>query len=177
MSHPRIMMVGAALVVGLGLSWAMFNLPKPAAPVPAGFVRVDPPKPLPAALAGRFGRPGVVAFWATWCTPCLAEMPSLARFNRAAEGKGIGLLTVLEEHESAKDAAVRIMGRNGLGEVPLVVDDDSSLGNTLGVFGIPTALVVNAKGEEIARLVGGADWARPEMLAQIEALIAQAATP
>jgi len=177
MSPRRLIITVAAVAATLGLGAAFLTPPKSPASRPAAFVVTQPPRPLPAPLAAQLHQPGLVSFWATWCVPCLAEMPSLGRFKAAAEARGIGLITVLEERAAAKSAALRIMAEKGLAEVPLIVDDQSLLGSAVGIIGIPTTLVVNDRGEEIARLTGGADWSRPEILSQVEALIAKAPRP
>ncbi|MBI3446224.1 MAG: TlpA family protein disulfide reductase [Magnetospirillum sp.] len=105
----------------------------------------------------RITRPTLVTFWATWCVPCLREMPTLAKFKPMAEAAGIDLITVNEDKEGLPVAS-KFLAEKGLSDLPLVVDADGKVAKALGVKGMPTALIVNARGEEVARMEGEADW-------------------
>ncbi len=159
----RILILAAAaalLAAVLGTSFGPGKSP-PLSLSLRSFVRVDPPKPLADGsekpLSGRIVRPTVVVFWATWCEPCLREIPTLGRFRTMADAAGIDVLTVSLDR-SGIDIPRRFLIEQGLGDLPLVLDAGGVVSMALGIRGVPTTLIVNAKGEEVARTEGEADW-------------------
>ncbi|MGE5506569.1 MAG: TlpA disulfide reductase family protein [Actinomycetota bacterium] len=119
-------------------------------------VKSEPPRPLPS-LGQPQGRPAVVAFWASWCTPCARELPTIARFRASAEKAGVSVLTVSVDKDG-QPAAERFLAQNNLTGLPMVTDPDNALAKAAGVKGLPTALILNDKGEEVARIEGESDW-------------------
>jgi thiol-disulfide isomerase/thioredoxin len=142
--------------------------PSPAAPVTMERVtRVEPPRQV--SMEGVTG-PAVVTFWATWCSPCLRELPTVLSFKAKAEKAGISVLAVSEDKEGAK-ATAPFLEKNGLTALPLKFDPDNSLSRSLDVRGLPTTLILNASGEEVGRVEGEADWSGDEALATVSALV------
>ena len=181
------MLVALSVLVVLGVISGL-RMPEPGfAPslVRDAMVPTSPPRPL-VALASvdadggslpfnrRVTRPTVISFWATWCQPCLHELPSLGQFKTMAAAAGIDVLTVSEDRGGA-GPPVKLLAEKGLSFLPLVVDADGALAQALGIRGMPTMLVVNGRGEEVARMEGGADWSRPESLEAVTGLLAAAA--
>ncbi len=111
----------------------------------------------------RITRPTVISFWATWCIPCLRELPTIAKFKVMAEAAGIDVLTVSEDKEGA-GPPTKLLAEKGLSELPLLIDSDGSVAKAHRVKGMPTTLIVNAKGEEIARMEGEVDWSQKSSL-------------
>jgi len=98
------------------------------------------------------GKPMLVNIWATWCQPCVREVPLLLRF-RAAAGDRIGIVGVL--HEDEQGQALEFARQYGM-HYPSVVDDD---GRVLRAFGSgpPITLLVDATGR--VRQVKRGEWA------------------
>jgi thiol-disulfide isomerase/thioredoxin len=132
-------------------------------------VKSEPPRPLPP-LGQPAGRPAVVAFWASWCTPCARELPTVARFRAAAEAAGVAVVTVSVDKDG-KPAAERFLAQHDLAALPVVADPDNTLANAAGVKGLPTALILNDRGEEVARIEGESDWDSGTALATVAALV------
>ncbi len=107
----------------------------------------------------RITKPTVVNFWATWCIPCVRELPLFAKFKPLAEAAGIQVLTINVDKEGAP-VAKKFLQEHGL-DLPVILDQDGSVSKALKVRGMPTALLVNVKGEETARMEGEADWSQP----------------
>lgn len=121
-------------------------------------------------LSAYAGKPLVLTFWASWCAPCLRELPTLARFKPRAEAAGINVATVSEDKEGAA-VAKGYMDGNGLGALPLFVDPDGELAKALGVKGLPTTLIIDAEGREVARIQAEADWSGPDVVSVISTVL------
>ena len=147
-------------------------------------VKASPPRPLEAVASvdadgnsmpfnARIKRPTLISFWATWCVPCLRELPTVGKFKAMADQAGLDVLTVSEDKEGAGPAQ-KLLAEKGL-SLPLLVDADGSVAKALRVRGLPTTLIINAKGEEVARLEGEADWGEKSSLDTVLGLLNDAA--
>lgn len=107
------------------------------------------------------GRVVVLSLWATWCSPCVEEMPTL---NRLA-----GLLPMiavvpvnLDAHGAA--AAARFIERHALLNLSAYHDSQGQLMGLLGARGLPTSLVIDRTGRIAAVVEGAIDWTSTQML-------------
>ncbi len=118
-------------------------------------------------LSGYRGKPVIVNFWATWCPPCRAEMPSMQRAWEAVKGEEILILAVnVGEGVGAIDefAANQPVG------FPLLMDPNAALMRTWPLKGLPTTFVVDPQGRLVYRAVGEREWDDPKILDQVRAL-------
>ncbi len=167
--------VGGTLVAGL---W-------PRKPYAAGLDKLqrhDPPRPLPEAefrdaegapvTLAAFRDQGVVLnLWATWCAPCVAEMPSLQRLAGLVRQDRIMVLPLSSDRGGAP--AVRAFyDRLGLKDLGIWLDPRGAAARSWGARGLPTTLLIGRDGTERGRLEGEATWDAPEMVAQVRALLA-----
>jgi len=114
------------------------------------------------SLAGYRGKVVLVNLWATWCTPCRAEMPALEQLYREDRSKGFIVLGI-DQGESAKVAAEYARARGV--SFPVLIDEAQQYGRAYAARGIPTSVLVDRNGH----VVKGVDG---EMtLAQMRALI------
>ena len=130
-------------------------------------VPTDPPKPLPTLgfldgngarhdLAEFRGHPMLLNLWATWCQPCIAELPALAALARTEAKDGIAVVALSTDHGGP--AQVRsFLAAHGI-DLPVRVDPDGHVLEALGINGLPTTLLIDARGRERGRLEGAADW-------------------
>ncbi len=109
------------------------------------------------SLASRITRPTAINFWATWCIPCLRELPTMGRFKEMANAAGVDVITISEDKEGAAQS-LKLLAEKGVPNLPLLVDADGSVAKVMRVRGLPTTVIVNAKGEEVGRMEGEADW-------------------
>lgn len=133
------------------------------------FTPIDTPKPVPqtaffdgAATAqslGDFkGRVVLVNFWATWCAPCVRELPSLDRLQADMGGKDFTVVAVSIDRGGAKTAEPFLRKKLGLSELALYVDKRMELARALGVKGMPTSFLIDHRGMIRGSLTGIAEW-------------------
>jgi len=127
----------------------------------------------PAEFAGK-GL--VINLWATWCPPCVAEMPALDRAQAALEADGIQVLA-LSSDRGGRAAVEPFYRDRGIRRLGLWLDPRGAAGRALGVRGLPTTVIVDRAGKERARLEGGAEWDTPAMLAEIRRLVGPKPAP
>lgn len=144
-------------------------------PIPDGLVFLDAEGRETRFEAFR-GRGLVVNFWATWCPPCVAEMPSLDRAQAFLEREGITVLA-LSSDRGGRAQVEPFYARARLRELGIWLDPRGATGRAFGVRGLPTTILLDRAGREVARLEGEAEWDRPEMLAAIRRLTRGNAPP
>ncbi len=116
------------------------------------------------------GRGLVVNFWATWCPPCVAEMPALDRAHAVLSREGIEILA-LSSDRGGKAQVEPFYTRTGVKNLAIWLDPRGAAGRAFGVRGLPTTIILDRTGQEVARLEGEADWDRPDLLAAIRRLV------
>jgi len=109
-------------------------------------------------LANFSGRVILLNIWATWCVPCRNEMPTLDRLALSIDRKGI---------EAIKDFYREV----GVEKLAIYLDPSGEGSHDLAIPGVPTTLLINREGGEIARKLGEAEWNSPEMVSLIEQTI------
>ena len=113
----------------------------------------------------------VVNLWATWCVPCVAEMPSLAALSKTLAPDDIAVLPLSSDRGGARRGARRSIGQHGITGLPVLLDPKGAAARAWRVRGIPTSLVIDKQGRERARLEGSADWSTPAAIARVRTLV------
>ncbi len=140
----------------------------------------DPPKVLPAlswldadggrhSLSDYAGQGVLLNFWATWCGPCVAELPSLARLAAQLKERGVVVVPVSTDAGGAADVR-RFYAGHGITGLGVWLDPRQEAMDRVAVLGLPTTLIIDRKGRESARMAGGTDWMAPGTDATIQAL-------
>ncbi len=101
------------------------------------------------------GRPALLNFWASWCEPCRAEMPSL---QALADRYGPDRLLVLTINFKELPARVIRFAQTTGVTLPMLLDRDGQLARQWGVKVFPTTLLVNRRGQARSRVQGELDW-------------------
>ena len=119
-------------------------------------------------LASLKGQPVMLNLWATWCAPCKAEMPVLDTIAGENAGK-LRLVTVSQDMKGA-ELVVPYFKQAGFKHLEPWLDTKSDLSFKMGAADLPTTILYNAAGKEVARITGAYDWEG----AEAKALIAEA---
>jgi thiol-disulfide isomerase/thioredoxin len=153
---------------GLGFAWALAAAPAAHAQTaqrrtwPAG--RATPPLALPVLDSEAFkldqarGSPLLLNFWASWCEPCRAEMPSLQRLAQRHQAQG---LRVLALNYRETDAAIRrYLAQTTQHPItlPILRDRDGSAAKAFGVSIFPSTVAISRQGQVLFSVVGEIDW-------------------
>jgi len=142
----------------------------------------DVPRALPAftfsdkdtnsvQLHSFIGKFVILNLWATWCAPCIKELPALDRLEQILGGPDFEVIALNLDRGGLLDVNP-FWTRTGLSNLDIYLDPTMSAGQTLSARGLPTTLLVNRNGLEIARLEGPAEWDSAEAISYFRTLIA-----
>lgn len=124
------------------------------------------------SLAAYDGEVLVLNLWATWCAPCVEEMPTLGALQRQF-GDRLRVVPVSVDGAADQAKAQADLARLSDSSLPFLADSSRAILFAAQSAGMPTTIVYNREGQEVARLVGGADWSSPEAAALFEAVLAE----
>ena len=141
------------------------------------FIALDQKLPAPAlAFSARDGAPRQLAdfrcqfvlvnLWATWCGPCVEEMPALDRLQ-AKLGSKLTILAVSEDRRGA-EVVDPFLQKIGVKHLTVVLDPKSAALNEFQVQGLPTSFLIDCNGMILGKLEGAAKWDEAPMLATLE---------
>ena len=121
------------------------------------------------SLSSLKGKVVFLNFWATWCGPCRAEMPSMQSLHNKFKDKGLEILAVncLEKAPQV----LSFLDSNGF-SFPVALDTDGQVSAAYGIQSIPTSFILDKEGKIVSRLVGSIDWDTPKIHAVFERLLA-----
>lgn len=145
----------AASAAGDGIKGVHRNLAGTA--FPAG--SFEDPNGKPVSLATFKGRPALVNLWATWCAPCVKELPTLDKLARTGT---IAVVAVSQDTAPHASVVAFLKGHN-IATLKAYQDPKMALSGALGPDTVlPTSILLDADGREVWRFVGDLDWTSPE---------------
>ena len=148
------------------LATALHRLP---APQPAPDIVFIDAKGAKHHLSDFRGHGMVINLWATWCAPCVAEMPSLAVLSKALAPADIAVLPLSSDHGGAA-AVTAFFRKHGITDLPVLLDPDGDAERAFKVPGIPTSIIIDRSGMQRGRMEGSADWSAPAAIALVRQL-------
>jgi thiol-disulfide isomerase/thioredoxin len=122
-------------------------------------------------LASFHGDVVVVNYWATFCAPCIAEMPTLARLQ-GHFGNRLRVIPISIDEGAAAQRARSQLADLTDGQLPFYLDITRGVFLNSGSGFLPLTVVYDRSGQEVARLEGDADWSSPQAIALLEAVLA-----
>jgi thiol-disulfide isomerase/thioredoxin len=145
------------------------------------FIPVSPPQPAPevaftdaegrpASLADFAGKPTLVNLWATWCQPCLREMPSLERLQVKLAGR-LTVAAVSQDRVGGK-LVNPFVAEHKLQGLKIYLDPKGEVARAFEVRGLPTSIVLDRNGRVVGKVEGPAEWDSDKMVAVIAPLLA-----
>jgi thiol-disulfide isomerase/thioredoxin len=123
-------------------------------------------------LAREKGHLTVIHFWATWCPPCVEEIPALSRFwdlYRSRSDISLYAISVDRDWKIIDDFTAKNPNR-----LPVFRDPNATTAQRFGTTQYPETYIVNASGRVLYRVQGGIDWNDPELRKRIDQLLAAA---
>ena len=106
------------------------------------------------------GTPMLVNLWATWCAPCIKEMPMLD--NLAAEYDGLLDVVTISQDLQGAEAVEPFFAENDLPNLPRWLDPETSFAEAIGAGGLPVTVLYDDAGKELWRVAGDYDWSSEE---------------
>ncbi len=121
-------------------------------------------------LADFQGAPLLLNLWASWCAPCVKELPTL---DRLAQKQGDELqVLALSQDSGPQPSVAAFLEKNGITTLASYQDLEMGMSDRTGAATLPTTILYDARGHEVWRVVGDMDWTGPEAAR----LLAEAAT-
>lgn len=170
--HSRLSWLAAGLLAAIFVV-SLSNFAA-AQKVPKNFVIHAVPKPVaefsfmdsigkPRSLSDFKNQVVLLNIWATWCVPCRHEMPALDRLQAALGGADFEVVAVSIDR-GGKEVVTKFFTEVGIQKLGMYLDSAGKAMRELGVFGLPTTLLLDREGREIGRLIGPAEWDSPEII-------------
>lgn len=146
-------------------------------------VAEPPPQPLDRffdenglqrSLSDFRGRVVLVNLWATWCAPCVEEMPTLGALQENFKDRDFVVVAISIDRADVRPKAQETLGRLSGDRLRFFQDPSAAIAYKVKTtYGVPISILYDRSGREIARYSGAADWSSPQAKALIEAAVAR----
>lgn len=120
-------------------------------------------------LSDLKGKVVLLNFWATWCPPCREEIPSMMKLNKFMAGKPFQMVAVSID-EGGKEVIDSFFKETGF-SLPTYQDASGASSKSYGVTGVPESFIIDKQGVLVKKIIGGAAWDSPEVVAFLEGLM------
>jgi peroxiredoxin len=121
------------------------------------------------SLSDYKGKVVLVNIWATWCPPCVEEMPSMQKLYNEFNGKNFEILAVSID-AAGVDAVAPFMKKYKL-SFPALMDPKGTIKSKYGVTGVPESFIIDKQGILVGKIIGPRDWAAQEIFGFFQDLI------
>ncbi len=121
------------------------------------------------SLTDYRGRVVLLNIWATWCAPCVKEMPSMEKLYQELKDEKFVILAASID-ESGADV-VRPFMKNHKLSFPALIDSAGTLNDLYRISGVPESFIIDKQGRILEEIIGPRDWAAPKALQYFRSLI------
>jgi thiol-disulfide isomerase/thioredoxin len=146
-----------------------------------GFASHNPPQPVPdfefaredgeqQTLESLQGKIVLVNLWATWCPPCVYEMPSLDRLQAELGGEDFEVAAMSIDREGA-EVVVPFFEEHGLEHLGIYLDSDAASARAFNARGFPTSILLDRQGRRIATYEGELEWDNDDVVDMLRRVI------
>jgi len=167
-----LIMVGVGTIILLQTKESSFNLsgrPLMGKDVPAPNFSLPGLDGKMVSLAGYRGKVVFLNIWATWCPPCVEEMPSMEKLYQALKGEDFEILAVSVDVSGAK-IVTPFMKKHKL-SFPALTDTKGSIKSLYQTTGIPESFIIGKDGIIVEKVIGPRDWATPNAIRYFRNLV------
>lgn len=177
--NPLVIAIAAGILAGVGgvVLYGMMAEVHAVSHPPAALERLKPEEkaaPVPAVafsdakggqhILSQFkGRYVLVNLWATWCAPCVAELPALAKLQQSVPASQLQIVAVNVGRSTPSETA-SFLKQHRAGALTVYVDSNVALVRAFGAYGLPLSVLIDPDGKEVARAVGPSEWSAPEAI-------------
>ncbi len=166
-----VLLIVISVLVG-GAVYIYTNLPTEASSVVAGDAapdfQLEDTKGNQVSLSALRGKVVLVNFWATWCPPCIKEMPSMERLNEVMAGDDFVMLAINTE-ENGRNVVPAFLEKTPHA-FPILYDDQGVVQKRYGVFKFPESFIVGKDGIVAEKIIGPLDWSSSKTIAYFKSL-------
>ena len=113
------------------------------------------------SLSDYRGKVVLVNIWATWCPPCIDEMPSMEKLYNELQGENFEILAVSIDAQGLKAVAPFMKAHNLT--FPALIDSEGTIKSLYKATGVPESFIIDKQGILIKKIIGPIDWATPEI--------------
>lgn len=129
----------------------------------------------PLTLSDFPARVRLINYWATWCVPCVRELPSLSRLNERYPDDVFRIVAISLDRTEAENVT-DFLATLSMPDFDWYIDRSRQSGQAAHVVALPTSILVDSEGKELGRIFGSADWESAEAIQLIESLLNPDAT-
>lgn len=120
-------------------------------------------------LSDLRGKVVIVNFWATWCPPCRAEMPSMDTLYQTFKDDGLVLLAINVE-EGSRELVQNFLQKSAY-TFPILLDAETEVQQRYGVYQLPQSFIIDPKGLVVKKIIGAVDWTKGDLYSLLHFMV------